>query len=310
MANKRALFHTLMSVITPFQGEENEDVRLFLKNITDICEIQSVSSRNRVTLLRLLCKGKALDFISNDKTVSEETDFEKVSQLFIKKFEKKVNFQESSALFAKLTQKPGQSVKNFAEEITNIVNNMSPDATGNHELEKFKSHLMISKFTENIRSDIKVELLKFGLQNFNELVEKAVHIENALNQREFDVNNIISTPSTSSDSFLFNSILEQQTTQSKQIEELTLTIKKLKEEKLSCQICGKNHSAKDCWHFLGSQNNFQAPNLYSNPPNQQNDESRGRGRGNFRGFQNSRGFNRGRGRNFYRPYNRSRNLNY
>lgn len=120
-----------------------------------------------------------------------------------------------------------------------MVNNMLTDVKGNSELEQFKSHLIVSKFIENLCSDIKVELLKFGLKTFEELVDKVIHIENALNHKEFDFNNICAVPSTSIDSSLFNSILEQQNTQSKQIEQLTLTIQKLKEEKLACQICEK-----------------------------------------------------------------------
>lgn len=89
MANKCALFHSLMSVIMPFHGEENENIKVFLKNITDVCDIQNVNPKNRVTLLWLLCMGRALEFLSNDKTVCDETDFDTVSDLMIKKFEKK-----------------------------------------------------------------------------------------------------------------------------------------------------------------------------------------------------------------------------
>lgn len=59
---------------------------------------------------------------------------------------------------------------------------------------------MISKFIETLRSDIKVEVLKFGLKNFEDLVDKAIHIENALEQKDFNLNNMCAVPSSSNDS--------------------------------------------------------------------------------------------------------------
>lgn len=44
-------------------------------------------------------------------------------------------------------------------------------------------------------------------------------------------------------------------------------MQKLLDDKNNCQICGKSHSAKECWHYLGATNqgNMQREQQFFNP---------------------------------------------
>ena len=53
---------------------------------------------------------------------------------------------------------------------------------------------------ETLRSDIRVELQKFGPKNFEDAVERAKNIESAMNSMSFDLNTIQSQFPTSHDS--------------------------------------------------------------------------------------------------------------
>lgn len=315
MATKRALFQSLLTSIPNFHGNQDENVTFFIKNITDTCNIQKLDDENCILILRLKCRDKALEFLSSDAQVAKETDFEKIVDLLRKRFQKTENFEDASYEYARISQKPKQGVAELAEEIRGIVSRMAQGSENNAELSQFKENLMFSKLLEALRPDIRIEVMKFGKRNFKDLVAQALDIEKALEQKNFDLNNLCAIPSTSND--LIDKLLKQQAEQTAQISKLTDTVQKIKEEKMCCQICFKTHSAKDCWHYLGVQNQrqFHRSRQNSNQANSNgynnwnnNDYHYAQDSNNSQSYRPS--YNRGRGRN-YNPYNRSNNhLNY
>lgn len=318
-AARRALFQSLLAAIPNFHGTSEENVTFFLKNITDTCNVQKLDDQNCILVLRLKCRDKALEFLSSDTEVAKETEFQKIIDLFQKKFHKAESFEDASYEYARITQKPKQTVTNLAEEIRSIVTRMSPTSENNAELTTFKEKLMFSKFLEALRPDIRIEVIKFGKKNFKDLVAQALDVEKALEQKDFDLNNLCAVPSTSSD--LIEKLLKQQAEQNVQISKLTDTIQKIQEEKVTCQICFKTHSARDCWHYLGVQNqrHFRRNPHFSNQAMQSSggynswgDNSNSQRQDNRNLQSNGPRYNRGRGRNQqYRPYNHSdTNLNY
>lgn len=93
--------------------------------------------------------------------------------------------------------------------------------------------------------------MKFGTDNFEDLVSKAIDIEKALEQQAFSINNINAV--TSSDSTSHNSliqvVLRQQAESNKMLLDMQEQLKKLKEER---NVCNKLQKTRDCWYFLKS----------------------------------------------------------
>lgn len=79
------------------------------------------------------------------------------------RFRREETFQDASYEYARMVQKPKQSVKELAEVIRKIVGKMAPDVDNNPQLGALKLNLMYSKFLEALRSDIRIEIIKFGL---------------------------------------------------------------------------------------------------------------------------------------------------
>lgn len=339
MANDLQL-NALMAAIPAFHGKEGENVHFFIRNISDVCNIQNWNDENRILLFRLYCRDKAQEYVANDPEINNIDNFENFVRLFRAKFSREENFQETSYLYSNIKQKPKQTVKELADVVKKLVNRMVPDADDIPQMVILKQNLMFNKFLEALRPDIKTEVLKLGKENFDDLVSSAMDCEKALEQQcSYSVNTINATQvsGNSSQDSLITILLKQQENSNKLLQSMAEQLKGLKEERAVCHICNKQHNTKDCWFFPSLQNreffspqqnfsgqgysaanqasNFLSPNSNS-PNNGRHFENQGRNFGGEfrRGSDNNvQRFNRGRGRNNYRPYRgrvRRNNLNF
>lgn len=276
---------SLINALPDFSGNEDENVSLFVKNISDICDLKPEvwSDQKKIILLRLHCKGKAEQFLSEDPVASNEKSFENLTNILINKFKRKENFQTISNEFANVVQKPRQTVQQLAEEIQKLAHKFIENPSKIPDMDQLRSNLMFSRFLEALRSDIKQEVLKFGTKSFQEAVNKAIHIEKALEENTFTVQAM-----TAAQNVDIQLLLQQQLENSKMIKELADTVKKLKDKGNTCHICAKNHLTTDCWQFPSTSGNSR-----SRQPDFPNRFQRGRGRGTFRPYRQRSPFRRG-----------------
>lgn len=97
----------------------------------------------------------------------------------------------------------------------------------NLEIEGLKAEMMYTKFWEALRSDIKVEVIKFGLMNFKDVVNNPIDVEKALDHQPFAVNVIISNTILNAN-LEIQTLLKQHLEQNKKIAELNQNCKIVK----------------------------------------------------------------------------------
>lgn len=319
MAKKNVYFeHSLISAISPFNGEKSENISHFLENIHEIADIEQWDEKRKFLILKLNLQGRAKEFLNNDPKAKNSKTFDELQTLLLKKFKHSKSFAEIQHEYSKVSQLPNQTVRDLANKIhTQVHEYMNLDEESNDQLEKFAEKLRLTKFIDALRTDIRVELKKSNPKTFDEAIEIAQNIEQAFSDPSYMAHNIAG--SIEKESIIKSNLQTQEAIQelANKIDNITSTqqvnnvISRLDlpststsenhgmqtRPRLFCLVCGKGHLTLDCWHLpkiQNSQNNF-------------NRENRGNYRGSFRGRQNNY---RGRQQKKpYKPYQRTNNLN-
>ena len=94
-----------------------------------------------------------------------------------------------------------------------------------------KKTVKYQKFIETLRADLKVELLKFGPNNFEDAVKRAKHIELAHDDFSQSVNNVNNVNTHERDSS--NDILQRLDKMEEQFSQIYQTLTNLTEQKIS-----------------------------------------------------------------------------
>lgn len=305
MAN-RLLEMSLANNLPTFSGAEGENVEFFLKQINDVSALEKWSDTKKLLLIRLNCKEKALDFISNDPLASQASSAVSLQDQLRQKFIKKQTFAELQTNFSNIAQKPSQSVKQLAENIDQAANKyLNINNSADQQIRDLGEKIKLSKFFEALRNDIRIEVKKQNPKSFSQAIELATNIENALNDPLCQVNN--------TSSIEINTLIQSQIETNKRIMEISNQINEIKnpnreinnivrneqianppKEDIKCLICGKPHLTIKCWHFPGIK---KAQTTYKqNKSNYQQNQ-------NFR-----KDFRRG-GNYRAHPYRKNNNLN-
>lgn len=262
---------SLANLIPTFSGKDNENVKFWLGQISQIATLEKWNNEKKSIILRLHCRDIALKFLIEDPIAAEENDFVKLSELLLKKFEKKQTFQEIQKQFSNISQKQNQSVKDLANEVSiaadKYVNVDNDNPNGNAIL---KENLKLTKFLEALKPDISLEVKKFGPKNFNDALTHAINIESALEQsNENSSNNILNVD--------IHNILKENLMKDQLIADLNKRLNNLTSSNVvnnvnkvtattsretnypnnvTCHICSKPHLTTECWYFP-RENNFK-----------------------------------------------------
>lgn len=304
MMPRAKMAESLANLIPTFSGKDNENIKFWLDQLIRIANFEKWNNEKKSIILRLHCRDKALQFLIDDPIASKENDFLILSELLIKKFEKKQTFQEIQKLFANISQKQNQSVKDLANDISIAADkyvsfdNNNPD--GNAVL---KENLKLTKFLEALKPDISLEVKKFGPKKFSEALAHAINIESALEQSCSSSNNAISN-------FDIHNILKENLRKDQIIADLNKKLNNITNHNVvnnindkpstssfktnvTCHICSKPHLTTDCWYF---------------PKETQSNKPKHWQRGYSRGRYNNHPYRNNHGR-FRRPRVPKRDLN-
>jgi hypothetical protein len=262
MASSKIMDISLANSLSKFHGKSDENLDFFLQQIEDVASLEKWSESKKFLILKLNLKDDALKFVANDPVASKATSFPILKNLLRKKFIKTKSFAEVQHTFSNISHKPGQSVKQLAEEISQAAEQfMGIDENATQEMTTLCEKFKLNKLIEVVRSDIKFELKKSNPKKFNSAIQYACNIENALADCEYNVNN-----NTLSNEF--NMLVNSQMLTNQKIEELSqklqeLTInkpqdvkenKREEDQKPRCLICDKAHLTINCWHFPAFKN--------------------------------------------------------
>lgn len=249
--------YSLASSLQIFTGTIDENLNFFLNNLEQIADLEKWDIRKKALILKLNLSGNALKVISEAK-INPDDEYNELVKLLKEKFSKKTNFAESQSKFNSLSQKPNQSIRDLIEEVDRTTNEyLEINRDSNSETLNLALKMKSQKLLDSMRPDIRVEVMKRGATNFQEIGKIAKDVENALNLNDHHLNNL--TKSTE-----IELMLKSQIESNKRIEELTKKIENLSNVKavnniaqsnasnsqsISCHICCKRHLTTDCWYY-------------------------------------------------------------
>lgn len=329
MAKSKVLEVSLINSVPNFSGEKHENVNFFIDQIESVAKLENWSDSKKLLVLKLNCKGKALQFISNNTEVTKCNLSEQFKKILVSKFTNQLSFTEKQQNFSSISQQPNQSVKDLAEKITSATNEFLDIEETNTQFNEFAQKMKLNKLYEALRADLRVELKKVNPTSFDEAVKTAINIENALNDPAASSNNILISE--------IAALMQHQSETNKKIDDLSRNIGTISSvnaisqhnmsqhypntsdrpsvsknygshvqdhafNKPTCLVCGKNHLTISCWYLPKPNRGYQNRGFRA-----RNNNSRYFNRGSRSQQGNNRRFN-----NRSHPYqknNRNDNLN-
>lgn len=274
---------SLINQLPTFSGSSEENIQFFLNQIQEVADLEKWDEKKKFLILKLNCKEKALKFISTDNNALKAMNFGELKNALISKFATHETFAEIQQQFNTINQKPNQSVKQLAETVDHLANKyLKITENSNSQLLEVAEQIKLNKFTEALRSDIRIEVKKSNPKSFSEATKIATNIETALADPEYHVNSM-------SSEFSFYLAKQAETNQaiqalSQKLEEMckkdkhdylstnnndpqsSKTIEMLPTEnknQLHCLICGKRHLTIKCWHYSKINRHNKSRNFQS-----------------------------------------------
>ncbi|XP_054722048.1 uncharacterized protein LOC129231710 [Uloborus diversus] len=269
---------SLASSLPIFYGKNEEDIDFYIKQFNSIANLEKWTPEKRLIIFKLNLGDKALEYLINDSATSQCNTIEALQELLIAKFRKTKSFSDIQSTFSKISHKPGQSVRELAEEISRQASlYVGINSTSNRELIDLAENIKLTKFLEVLRSDIRLEVKKTGPKDFKSALKCAINVENALEE------SVSCATSNNSWDFQINTLMRSQMENNKLISKLTSQLSELTNNRdsqvnnfqlrgensrqfqshsnfpnppISCHICQKNHLTTDCWFFPSSGQNF------------------------------------------------------
>lgn len=293
---------SMAASLPTFSGSESENINFFLDTLNQLAEVEKWCNEKKLLVLKLNLRDQALNYIIHDTRASNEKNVEKLQDLLRKKFTKHESFSQIHQDFSNIVQLPKMSVNQLAEIVNNNVNKfLGLQNTNNEDLVKLGEKIKLDKFLNALRTDLKIEVKKLGANNFEEAVQKAKNIENALSDTELTTNNITYNEELCT-------IIKNQMEANKNIQELAEKVKNLSEDKqhhyakpstsketkifhherVSCHICGKPHLTTKCWFYQGKSQikTYNFSNKHYRGYSARGSQNRGNFRSSYRGKNN------------------------
>ena len=174
--------------------------------------------------------GKAANYVNSNPSLVNENDFDTLCNKLIEHFTTSHSPQELQAEFSNLVHHPKESVQRLADRVTSVVKRYVPNPGNSLDLENVRETLKLKKFIETLRADIKAELLKFGPDNFLDVVNRAKDIELALSDQALTVNNV-------NNHQCLSDILQKLARMEQNFAKISESLSSL--NNVSCHICGK-----------------------------------------------------------------------
>lgn len=157
---------SLASAIPTFSGNPEENVEFFIQQIKEVAQLEDWPENKKLLILKLNVRENAQKFIL-ESPLFANANFENASRLLTEKFKKPENFQTIQADFNSIQQMPNQSISNLIEIINNKAKFLSKIDDNTPASVQFIDSIKLNKFLESVKSDIKIEILKFGPTNFS-----------------------------------------------------------------------------------------------------------------------------------------------
>lgn len=173
-----------------FAGEKGERVESFLTQFENITKLTNWSDDHKGLILKTRLKNKAAEFILKNDTTKENDNIDIVKNALIKRFGEIKSLTQAQNEFQNIKQTPVTSIRELEQEIREKTQKFLGDIRESAEMRKINDRIMLAKFLESVREDIKIELKKANIETFEEAVERAVLLEEIFKEEQVNVNTL------------------------------------------------------------------------------------------------------------------------
>lgn len=302
IANTEFVPAYITQLLPSFSAKEGEDIEDFFVKIENVFSLApNLGADIKGVLLKSKLQDKAADFVLHDPQIRQVNNYQKIRKALIQRYHKIKPKLSGQQEFAKITQTPKMSVQDLAQEIRVKAVKVLGVTERGPVMQNMLDKMMCMKFLDAIRQDIKVELLKKKIEDFEEALKEAIILENIFDNyvTEQDEGDKV----TAMQELMGHLEIRKISEEIKELKE-NATPKNEAEQEIRCQICKRiNHTAEIC--FYRNQNINRGRYNYARG---QNIRGRQQNRGIFRGNNVSRPW-RGRG-TYHSQQNRNNPLNY
>ena len=157
-----------------------------------------------------------MQFFIEDSQLSQETDFKKIKEQFLKYFQLKTTLTQRQQLFSNCRQSPGESVRSFATKVSNLTAKyFGTQNISKADVAPILDQTKLAKFLEGLQPSLKNLAIHRNPTTFDQAVEQAqldeLNAQFTLSESaSAPVNNFSLEPQTNLDIKL-DKILEKQT---------------------------------------------------------------------------------------------------
>lgn len=246
----------IVNLLPTFEDKEGEKIEFFLSQFEQISSMAQLSTQQKGIILKSKLKGQALQFLTANTMLQEETDFEKIKKIMLDRFKRKTTITQEHQLFKSIRHVPGTSIADLAHKIQITATKfLKTDQADTAQIADIIDRICLSKFLEVIREDIRIDLLKQSPLNFKDAVQKAELLENIAEESTERVNAIKQYENTLA-SKLDVALKEGNTSHNINNNQ--------QNQKPVCLACGQNHFMIACEFLKRTQqqmaNNYQNQN--------------------------------------------------
>lgn len=259
----------LNQMLPQFEGSPTDNIEFFFSQYEEITDLAKIPPIQKTLLLKSRLKGEALQLLSTDVSMRSETNYDKLKSMLLDNYFKQKSLLQKQTEFQSILQLPGMNVRQLALKIKSAAKiYLSKEETEKPESKILMDRILLAKFCDSLKPELKFELRKANPNSFEEAVKIAAILDDAYNENAMSVNAITFHPKNQEILKLQD---EQKLTNTK-IEELKQnlvnfvvsqpdTSKQKNSHKatdiIKCMACGKlGHLLVDCWHYL----HFQSTN--------------------------------------------------
>jgi hypothetical protein len=160
--------------ISPWSGDP-ESFNLFEHQVLQTCNLNKWTNVQSAAYIKSKLAGNALQFVSNSKDLLYSDDLKFIlSEL--KDFFIPCESNAANLTNVTLSMTPGESIKNFVYRLNQHCSKLYPQIKDSVTLDSIK----FVQFMSAIPSNIKIDLLKENVNEFNLAVKRAVTLQNLL----------------------------------------------------------------------------------------------------------------------------------
>lgn len=257
----------LIQLLPRYSAEPNENPKQFFREFENVAALTEWSEEQKGILLKTCLKNKARAFILSITEQDNENRYKILKQAILNRFEDTKSASEIHAEFNSIRQTPNISIRQLSDIIAEKTDAFLRIETASEETNKIKNQIRLAKFIEAVRPEIRREILKSDIKNFDEAVDIAIRLEKIFNEEE-DINQVGIKPTTEVAELLKDLEISQLKEKLKECEKKIQTLQtphitQKAHHIQTCEFCGKvNHSEKDCW--FNTSNNRQSANQANN----------------------------------------------